>query len=255
MSKSPRPQVDRTALSYWFPLIEAAGLPVPRTKIFKMPRDAQEVVLAGMDGRDGGDGLLKFARDIAQAIYADPDMGFPLFLRTDHTSGKHDWSRTCFVQQDEVLANHIFALAEYSEIVDIMGLPWETIVARELLPTIPFGTCPVYCDMPICREFRAFVDGGEVVCLHPYWPRKSLDQGGAILNAHEFRKLSTLRDVAELEAVRDLASRAGSAVGGAWSVDILETRRGWHVTDMAEAHRSYHWPDCEHEPRCRRVPT
>lgn len=32
----------------------------------------------------------------------------------------------------------------------------------------------------------------------------------------------------------------------AWSVDVLETRRGWFVTDMAEAARSFHWPGCEH---------
>jgi hypothetical protein len=43
----------------------------------------------------------------------------------------------------------------------------------------------------------------------------------------------------------DLANAAGQAVGGAWSVDVLETRRGWYVTDMAEAASSCHeWPDC-----------
>jgi len=42
-----------------------------------------------------------------------------------------------------------------------------------------------------------------------------------------------------------LATQAGKAVGGAWSVDILETERGWYVTDMAEAHKSSHWEGCE----------
>ncbi len=54
--------------------------------------------------------------------------------------------------------------------------------------------------------------------------------------------------------IRSLASRAGAAIGGAWSVDILETTRGWFVTDMAEAHKSYHWPTCPKEGRVRRVP-
>jgi hypothetical protein len=40
------------------------------------------------------------------------------------------------------------------------------------------------------------------------------------------------------------AKAAGCAVGGAWSVDILETKRGWFVTDMAEASKSFHWPEC-----------
>ena len=44
--------------------------------------------------------------------------------------------------------------------------------------------------------------------------------------------------------LRNLASAAGKAVGGEWSVDILETRRGWYITDMAEAYKSWHWKDC-----------
>jgi hypothetical protein len=43
----------------------------------------------------------------------------------------------------------------------------------------------------------------------------------------------------------ELANAAGRAVGGVWSIDLLETRRGWMVTDMAEAHKSWHeWPEC-----------
>ena len=34
-------------------------------------------------------------------------------------------------------------------------------------------------------------------------------------------------------------------MGGHWSVDILETERGWYVTDMALAPRSWHWPHCK----------
>jgi hypothetical protein len=41
-----------------------------------------------------------------------------------------------------------------------------------------------------------------------------------------------------------LAEKAGAAVGGSWSIDILETEKGWYVTDMAEAYKSFHWEDC-----------
>ena len=52
-------------------------------------------------------------------------------------------------------------------------------------------------------------------------------------------------DVDEECALIALAEKASRAVGGAWSIDLLETRRGWVLTDMAEAHRSWHdWPDC-----------
>ncbi len=42
---------DRTALSYWFPLIEAAGIPVPRTRIVRMPKEAQEAIWSAFDGK------------------------------------------------------------------------------------------------------------------------------------------------------------------------------------------------------------
>jgi hypothetical protein len=244
---------DRTALSFWFPKIEAAGLPVPRTKIFKMPTDAQEVILNAFDGKtDNGTALIDFARWVAAEA---AELGFPLFLRTDHTSGKHGWRDTCFVPGPDALPKHMFGIAEYSELASIMGMPWDTWVAREMLPTIPFGVCPHYGDMPICREFRFFVDGDEIICQHPYWPANALERGGVRLNAHDFHKLSTVRDTGEMQVVSDLARRAGAACGGAWSVDILETKRGWFVTDMAEAHKSFHWPDCPQEERARRAPT
>lgn len=243
--------IDRTALSYWFPLIEAAGLPVPRTKIFKMPADAQEVILAGFDGKKrGGSAFLDFARRVASET---EDLGSPLFLRTDHTSGKHDWDRTCFVPDRAQLAAHMFAIAEYSEMAGIMGMPWDFWVAREMLPTMPFGCCPHYGNMPVCREFRVFVDGPEIICMHGYWPLDALRRGGFSMPHNAHAELFSAGNAAA--GLRALASKAGAACGGIWSVDILETSRGWYVTDMAEAHKSFHWPNCPHEERARQVPT
>ena len=48
----------------------------------------------------------------------------------------------------------------------------------------------------------------------------------------------------DLLTLVQLATKAGRALGGSWSVDILETARGWFITDMAEADRSFHLPDC-----------
>jgi len=52
-------------------------------------------------------------------------------------------------------------------------------------------------------------------------------------------------DVDTERKLTEYANATGRAVGGAWSIDILETKRGWHVTDMAEAANSWHeWPEC-----------
>lgn len=170
---------------------------------------------------------------------AATEVGFPCFLRTDHTSGKHSWDKTCFVQSAADIRQHIFAIAEFSEICDFMGLPWSMWAVREFLQTIPHGICPRYGNMPVCREFRFFVDEGKVRCAHPYWPRHALDQGGWIGTNEDFDLLC-----ARPHELTELAEQAGKAVGCSWSIDILETRRGWYVTDMAEAHKSFHWEGC-----------
>lgn len=242
--------IDRTALSYWFPKIEAAGLPVPRTKIFKMPADAQQVIWNALDGKtDAGTPLLDFARHVAAE---SADLGYPLFLRTDHTSGKHDWKDTCFVAGPDDLPKHMLGIAEYSEMSSLMGMPWTTWVAREMLPTIPLGVCPHFGNMPVCREFRVFVDGPEIICHHAYWPLHALHQGGCDMTEEEHADLCHRQDA--LPDILALASKAGKTCGGAWSVDVLDTARGLFVTDMAEAHKSFHWPDCPHEERARRAP-
>lgn len=238
------PRVDRTALSYWFPIVKAAGLPVPETVIVDMPKAAREFYYAAFDGDvsiTGDCDPRPFVDAIREAVKR---VGSPAFLRTDHTSGKHSWARTCFVPPDADIARRIWEIIEYSEMADFMGIPWERWAVREFLPTIPLGVCRDYADMPICREFRFFVDGPEVVCWHPYWPAEALDQGGAVFNEEGgFDELCRCDD---LSILTDIASRAGQAVGGAWSVDLLETERGWFLTDMAEAGKSFHWPGCAH---------
>jgi hypothetical protein len=121
-----------------------------------------------------------------------------------------------------------------------MGLPYSKWVVREFLPTKPIGKCPNYGDMPVCREFRFFVDNGVMRCAHPYWPRQALVDGGWFGSDADFE--SMCRWPHEL---RDLAEAAGRAVGGSWSIDLLDTQWGWYVTDMAEAHKSFHWEGCE----------
>jgi hypothetical protein len=36
-------EIDKTALSYWYPKLVEAGIPVPKTTIIKMPLEAQKV--------------------------------------------------------------------------------------------------------------------------------------------------------------------------------------------------------------------
>jgi hypothetical protein len=56
-------KVDKTALSYWFPKLVEAGIPVPRTKIITMPPEAQKVMWKWFDDQH--------CTDQEQAAYND----------------------------------------------------------------------------------------------------------------------------------------------------------------------------------------
>lgn len=227
---------DATALSYWFPLIEASGLPVPKTVILPMPAEAIADAWEIFDNKEPSGAVDAFAGELKAAA---AEYGTPFFLRTDHTSGKHDWKDACFVADPNKIASHVLQIAYFSEMHMIeWGGNW---VVREFLPTISNGVCPRFGDMPVCKEFRFFVDGGNIECVHPYWPRHALEQGGFAISDDDYAALCSMPDEALLHR---LASDAGKAVGGRWSVDLLETERGWFLTDMAEAHKSFHWEEC-----------
>jgi hypothetical protein len=51
------------------------------------------------------------------------------------------------VKADDIVQQHVYEIAEASEIADMIGLPWDTWVVREFLPTMPYGVCPRYGNM------------------------------------------------------------------------------------------------------------
>lgn len=235
--------MNKNCLSYWFPLIRAAGLPVPPTKIVRTSADLIHL----LDGRKP-DGWPEFIQELRSAV---SDIGTPCFLRTGQGSGKHDWERTCYLQDIEQLERHVAALVEWSECVQLIGLPYDVWVVRKMLPTEPVAVLPRYGNMPLCREFRCFVDDGDVRCVHPYWPREAIVQGMDEVpdDLNElYEKLSAL-SANDADNVRSLASRAGEAVTGSWSVDVFRSKNGWSVTDMAIAELSYHWKGCKASER------
>jgi hypothetical protein len=237
--------MTKTSMDYWFPLIEKEGLPVPKTIFADMTKSCRELIYAAFDGKDKPESETEepFFTGLKSAA---SKLGLPCFLRTSETSNKHAWKKSCFINSADVIPAHVFEIVEFSECCDFMGLPWEKWAVREFLPILPFGACPRYGDMPVNREFRFFVDGPRYRCHHPYWPLTALQEGGWKVDADEataYTELCAL-DYETFDQLKCMASRAGLVCGGAWSVDFLETERGWFLTDMAEAHKSFHWEGC-----------
>lgn len=243
MSVHPRLE-NRNDMSYWLPrLAEAVPDRIPKTKLISCDpvalwRDAKS--------RDGE------YRRVADAIRtAAGELGgkYPVFLRTGQTSAKHYWKTTCFLERPEDVEDHMWGLIEFSECVDLIGLPCNTWAVREYLQPPP-GT-PVskkFMDMPVRREFRCFWRAGKMLCAHPYWPPDALEPE---LAAEVERTTNMPTTVPEADLMRTLVARAGAAFmePEGWSIDVLETDRGWMITDMALMPVSWHWPGCPNAPK------
>lgn len=248
--------IDRNCLSYWFPKLEAAGLPVPKTEIVRWPGEPWGLADV-CDGKEPA-GWLPFVETVRQAALRISPTG-PWFLRTGQGSGKHNWDHCCNVTDLNRLGSHIGSLVMWSHEVDMLGLAHEVWVVRERLPVKPVAILPVYNNMPLVTEVRVFVRGGKVICAHDYWPTGAIADGlgmprnrkGEVTDPALGMRLLDLVEGAKFtpEDFRmwgPLACKVALlfADDGAWSVDLLKTDRGWHVTDMAEAHRSFHWEGC-----------
>jgi hypothetical protein len=231
-----RDKDDKTRLSYWFPLIEKAGLPVPRTEII-----TTDLPLVNLCGGDPIKGFSRFAMQIRDACAR---MGLPCFLRTDFTSGKHYWENTCCITSDELpnIKGHIYELVEFSECADIMGLPSDVWAVREMLRTRPMSYA-FRGRMPIVREFRFFVQDGKVTHEQPYWPPEAIENSQPTFDWRQhLGEASSILEAEYLHLCASSAKACAAVGGGYWSVDWLETvDRGWVLTDMAEGEHSYKW--------------
>lgn len=174
---------SRNCLTTWFPILVKAGLPVPKTAIVDAGDDWHKM-LGIADGptqfpKEHGEAMAIVDR-VAEGIRGQASFvgGYPLFLRTSHFSGKHNWNKTCFVPDADSVLGHVCELVVTSEMFGMMGeLPWRYWAVREMLPTDAIAKLPAYGDFPLVREVRAFVGGGKILCRHPYWISGSLRQG------------------------------------------------------------------------------
>ena len=264
------PVPDRACLSYWFPILEAAGVPVPRTVVVRTAPDLDGPDLLAlleaaplMGDPERMAGFDRFATRLVEAYMAVAGSGVrrpawatePVFLRTGHTAGKHNWRHTCYVPDCAALVGHVAALVAASAAAHpVFPLPTDVWAVRELLPVTPIVELPRYAGLPLAAELRAFVKGGEVRCVHAYWPPEAVAAGffGPI-DAHQGKLIMALASTVVMDDIpavwgtlaKVAAAFAGESGGAAWSVDLLLGQTGvWYATDMAPAERSYHDPLC-----------
>lgn len=225
-------------MTYWHPLIADLPIPQPATIILPFGHDR----LAGL--LDGKDPEPEFWSKIEAA--AD-DLGYPVFMRTDHSSAKHSWGDTCFVQDAASIKSHVWRLIEENEMADFMGLYYTALVLRAYIPLAAAFTA--FNGLPIAPERRFFVRDGHIECSHFYWPAEALERGhhsGPL--PEDWRVMLTemaLESVRPRMVLEGYALIAGARLPGYWSIDFAKRGGlGWMLIDCADGADSWHPEEC-----------
>jgi len=227
--------IDGNCISYWYPILQSTGVETPPTEIIKTDADVTVV----LDGRkpDGWDDFL------AQISAAIDRVGYPCFIRTGHLSAKHQWNQTCFLESGVGIPRHICTLIDESGCADLPTSAW---AVRKFIPLEHRFTA--FRGMPVTKERRYFIENGNVLCRHPYWPVGCLEPAYARPSVANWRELLAelnQQDDGEIALLTQLSEKVSRSFEGAWSLDWARTQDGrWIALDMAEASRSWHWPDC-----------
>jgi len=239
-------QNEMNNLAFWYPRLVELGIPTPKTVIEELtPEETRDLVTVF----DGADPPILFELK-RRLLHGAMDLGIrpPYFLRTGYASGKHDWERTCFVEDAGRLDFHIVRVAEFNLCAGMLGLPISTWAIREMITTSPICHCRAYGNMPVTEEWRIFVRDGVVEHIQPYWPPGAVRKGDPDRDDWEVR-LAEISDALNGSGVLvlKLTQKIGKAFGGYWSVDWLrnhrpgEVSRPWVCIDMALGGMSFRW--------------
>jgi len=233
---------NKSSMLYWYPKIKDLDIPQPKTIVLEFLGYTSGDWCGFVD--DG------FPKDmIAKIKVACKEFGYPVFIRTDSASGKHDWKKSCFVESEDKLVGNLSRVVEFNLIASIMGLPMNAIIVREYVPMKNLFTA-FYGEMPVNPEIRFFAKDGEILCKHWYWIEEAITNP-SVKNWKEIMK----KEKKSLEGRKDLflfdkALRVASEFKGCWSIDFCKSKDGiWYLIDMAVGNESWHPENCSNHKK------
>ncbi len=251
--------LDKSSMLYWWPLTKGTQVPKPETIIVEI---GYRQLVGILDGE-------RFSKKIEKMIIAATEkLGYPVFIRTDQASGKHDWKNACFVEREDSLFGNICKVVEFNELAGFWGLHPEALVFRRFIKLEAKFTA-FYGGMPVAKERRYFVRDGIVECHHPYWIHDAIEDwdkrrhtlmarvkripdtqniGDMPKDWREILSELNRETLEEINLLSKYAAEIGKAIGpGYWSVDFAKGKDGvWYFIDMAEGEKSWH-PECKFE--------
>lgn len=227
----------KDSLLEWYPKIKNLMIPQPKTMIVEVP---EGVRISLMD-----DGL---PPEVVEESYkVCEELGYPIFLRTDQASSKHNWKNAAFIESKDDVIGHIYKTIEFNLCADILGLPYKALVFRKYIPLEAEFTA-FYGDLPIAKERRYFIRDGEIECCHQYWIKDSIRSPSTKKWERILEDLNK-QTKEERKILIPYAQKVGEVLEGYWSIDFAKGEDGeWYLIDMALGDHSFHIPECEHCP-------
>lgn len=235
-----------SSMLVWFPKVKDL-LPCPRTVILPLTRGEVKHLFKSTyedDPKPIDEGLQAKIREAAAQI------GYPLFMRSDQSSGKHDWEDTCYVKSEKDLLMHVRNLVAAHRDTDMFGgLDFEALVFRKFLKLN--SGFKAFQGMPVSKERRYFVRDGQVVCRHPYWLEEAILFYGR-KQPDDWKLLLAAMNRESAEEVKELTAYAltfSAKNPGFWSVDFAQDEKGkWWLIDAARGEVSWHAAGCPNDP-------
>lgn len=162
-------------------------------------------------------------------------VGYPVFLRTDLSSAKHQGPKVYRIDNEDQIKDRVLHTLMDNE---MKWLNPSALLFRKHLDLD--SSFEMFDGFPISREWRLFVDGDEMKCFHPYWPKEVMIENNPpsgweeiLLDHHQIPQ--------NIEELGLVATQICKELGGEWSIDFSCDRDGkWWLTDMALAQDSYH---------------
>lgn len=227
---------DISSAVYWLPAATRAcdehGIPYPPYRMFKVDGVATDWVYAHEE-------------ELKQAAR---ELGYPVFVRTDQISHKHDFIDSCYVTREEDLIPHIVSISLYGALALMPAQPTNAIIIRKYIePDFKFRA---FNGLPIAPERRYFVRDGQVVKHMPYWPEDAIRFYGHTKEPDGWREV--LKEMNEetdeeihlltkyAEAIANEVAKDTAGIEQYWSIDFMKGRDGkWYFIDMAHGNVSW----------------
>ena len=155
---------EQNTMFYWYPKIKDLDIPQPKTLSYQFTKRECKKIQEE-----------KIPKTFVEKVMPIADkIGYPLFMRTDNSSCKHGWKKTCYVESKESLPMHLFELLSTSAMQGWMSYNDNGLFFREFIE-LDYGYyggkkfTAFYGDFPVNRERRYFINNGKIQCHHPYW--------------------------------------------------------------------------------------